>query len=135
MYLLKRIFNIIQADVNTFLDKLERRQATQKQNSNRRYNDWRKSFNGFRSSETRSNHNYSNSRNYNNNDKLVQYYANLEISYGSDLETVKKAWKDLVKKYHPDLHSNNPEKREIANNLTSKLNEAYREIEKSLNCK
>ena len=63
---------------------------------------------------------------------LAKYYANLEVTYGADLETVKKAWKRLVKKYHPDLHSNDPRKASIARELTQGLNEAYAELEKRL---
>lgn len=65
--------------------------------------------------------------------ELAGYYANLEIPYGSNLMTVKAAWKHLLKKYHPDLHSNDPEKRQIATVLTQKLNEAYHAIEKAIN--
>lgn len=62
--------------------------------------------------------------------KLAGYYANLEIPYGSDLETAKESWKRLLRKYHPDLHSNNPDRRQVAHELTQKLNKAYDEITK-----
>ena len=39
---------------------------------------------------------------------LARYYANLEIPYGSDLETVDRAWKRLLRKYHPDRHATDP---------------------------
>ena len=64
--------------------------------------------------------------------QLAQWYANLEIPYGSDLDTAKKAWRKLMKRYHPDLHGADPEKKAIANELTRKLTEAYRELEKRL---
>ena len=57
---------------------------------------------------------------------LARYYANLEIPVGSDRETIKTAWKTQLKKYHPDLHGSDPEKKQIAEELTRKLNEAYR---------
>ena len=63
---------------------------------------------------------------------LAGYYANLEVPYGSDIETVRQAWKRMVRKYHPDLHSRNPEKRRIANELTQGLNRAYEELAKQL---
>ena len=56
---------------------------------------------------------------------LARYYANLEIPVGSDKETIKTAWKTQLKKYHPDLHGSDPEKKKIAEELTRKLNEAY----------
>ena len=64
--------------------------------------------------------------------ELAGYYANLEIPYGSDLETARRAWRSLMKKYHPDLHSQNLQKREVANELTAELTKAYQEIERAL---
>ncbi len=63
---------------------------------------------------------------------LAQWYANLEVPYGSDLKTVKQAWRMLMKRYHPDLHSRDPKKKEIATELTQKLTEAYQGLEKRL---
>jgi DnaJ-domain-containing protein 1 len=64
--------------------------------------------------------------------RLAGYYANLEVPYGSDLETIRSAWKKLLKKYHPDLHGRDPEKKRIANELTAELTQAYQELEKAL---
>ena len=63
--------------------------------------------------------------------QLAGYYANLEIPFGSDLEIVRRAWKRQLKKYHPDLHAKNQEKRQLANELTAELTRAYREIERA----
>ena len=65
------------------------------------------------------------------NNDLAQYYANLEISFGSDLQAVKKAWKRMLKKYHPDLHSRDPGKQQTATRLTQGLTQAYNEIKKA----
>ena len=62
-------------------------------------------------------------------DPLAKYYANLEIPVGSDRETIKTAWKTQMKKYHPDLHGSDPEKKQIAEELTRQLNEAYRTLD------
>ena len=62
-------------------------------------------------------------------DSLARFYANLEIPVGSDRETIKTAWKTQLKKYHPDLHGSDPEKKQIAEELTRKLNEAYRTLD------
>lgn len=64
--------------------------------------------------------------------ELARYYANLEVPYGSDLATVRRAWKQLLRKYHPDLHSNDPEKVRIANELVQGLNQAYEALERRL---
>ena len=60
---------------------------------------------------------------------LAEYYANLEIPYGSDLATVRAAWRRMMKKYHPDLHARDPGKRRIADELTAGLTKAYNELE------
>ena len=39
-----------------------------------------------------------------------KYYKILELEYGSDFSSIKKAYKRLLKKYHPDLFQNKPEK-------------------------
>ena len=59
---------------------------------------------------------------------LAGYYANLEVPYGSDLATVRRAWKRLVRKYHPDIYSHDSEKRRIANELMQGLNRAYEKL-------
>jgi DnaJ like chaperone protein len=65
-------------------------------------------------------------------DPLAKYYANLEIPVGSDRATVKKAWKTQMKKYHPDLHCADPEKKRIAEELTLQLTEAHRILDTAL---
>ncbi len=67
----------------------------------------------------------------NTNDDLARYYANLEIPCGLDLQAVKKAWKRMLKKYHPDLHSRDPQKQQTATRLTQGLTKAYDEIKKA----
>lgn len=93
--------------------------------------DWEKTENSYQDAET--------DPPFVNRDQVDQqlagYYANLEIPYGSDLEVVRRAWKRQLKKYHPDLHANNPEKRQMANELTAGLTKAYEEIERVLSKK
>ncbi len=63
---------------------------------------------------------------------FTQYYANLEISPGSNRDAVKSAWKRMMKKYHPDLHESDPGKRKTADELTRRLTESYRILDKEL---
>jgi DnaJ-domain-containing protein 1 len=56
---------------------------------------------------------------------LRQYYANLESPYGSDLATVKKNYRRLMRKYHPDRHSGDPEREKLATELSQELTRAY----------
>ena len=67
--------------------------------------------------------------------KLAEYYANLEIPYGADLETARRAWKGLLKQCHPDLHASDPEKRQLANELSARLTQAYQGLERALKAK
>lgn len=63
---------------------------------------------------------------------LAGYYANLELPYGADLEAVRNAWKRLVRQYHPDLHSADAQKKQVANELVQGLNRAYEELSRHL---
>ena len=63
---------------------------------------------------------------------LAEYYANLEAPYASDLATVRRAWKRLLRKYHPDLHCSDPARQKIATELVKKLNHAYEQLRERL---
>ncbi len=65
-------------------------------------------------------------------DPLAEYYANLEIPVGSNRATIKKAWKTQMKKYHPDLHCADPEKKRIAEELTRQLTQAHHILDTAL---
>jgi curved DNA-binding protein CbpA len=59
-------------------------------------------------------------------------YAALEVPVGSNFETVRKSYRALMRKYHPDHHSESPEKQKTATELTQKLTDAYRVLERKL---
>ncbi len=59
-----------------------------------------------------------------------KYYRILELEYGSDFNSIKKAYKRLLKKYHPDLFQNKPEKLKSAQEVTRQINEAYTYFER-----
>jgi DnaJ-domain-containing protein 1 len=58
------------------------------------------------------------------------YYAALELPAGASFEEIKRAYKTLMKKYHPDRFHNEPQKKQFAEAVTQKLNEAYAYFEK-----
>lgn len=64
--------------------------------------------------------------------RLQSCYAMLEIPYGSSLEQSRSAWKRLLKKYHPDLFSSNPEKARIAEEISQELNLAFEDIRSAI---
>jgi DnaJ-domain-containing protein 1 len=63
---------------------------------------------------------------------LRKAYAALEVPQGSDFETVRKSYRRLMRKYHPDLHGGAPDKQRAATDLTQRLTEAYKTLEKQL---
>jgi DnaJ-domain-containing protein 1 len=65
-------------------------------------------------------------------DAIRKAYAALEVPAGSDFETVKKSYRRLMRKYHPDLHGGAPEKSRAATDLTQRLTQAYKTLEKHL---
>jgi len=64
--------------------------------------------------------------------RLAQYYAQLECPYGSDLTAVRKAYRSMMRKYHPDMHSGSPEKQRVATDLSQRLTAAYNELKRLL---
>lgn len=65
-------------------------------------------------------------------DEIRRAYAALEVPPGSDFETVRKSYRALMRKYHPDRHTSSPEKVKAATELAQKLTEAYKLLEKRL---
>jgi len=107
--MIKRIFKIAQAELNDLI---------RKNKFFENYVSSKKTINFQEQSEYKDT--------FSPSDPLAKYYANLEIPVGSDPAIIKNAWKKQLKKYHPDLHCSDPEKKMIAENLTRQLNEAYR---------
>ncbi len=62
-------------------------------------------------------------------DELRRAYAALEVPFGSDFATVRKSYRVLMRKYHPDRHASSPEKQKAATELAQKLSAAYQLIE------
>ena len=64
--------------------------------------------------------------------RLRELYAQLEVPYGASFDEVKKSFRRLMRKYHPDLHIGNPQKHKTATQLTMSLTQAYNELEQHL---
>ena len=65
-------------------------------------------------------------------DPITRAYASLEVKPGSDFDTVRKAYRGMMRKYHPDRHTSSPEKQKAANELAQKLTDAYKTLERHL---
>lgn len=64
--------------------------------------------------------------------EVARAYAALEVPAGSDFATVRKAYRTMMRKYHPDRHTATPDKQKAANEVAQRLTEAYKLLEKRL---
>ena len=56
---------------------------------------------------------------------MRQYYANLEVDMDADQATVKRSYRRLMRRYHPDRHSGDPEREKLATEISQELTRAY----------
>jgi hypothetical protein len=68
-------------------------------------------------------------------DKIAKHYKTLDLPYGADFAQVKAAYRKLMRKYHPDLHNQSPQKHKAATELTMQVTQAYNELEAHLSRK
>lgn len=64
--------------------------------------------------------------------RVQKAYAALEVPPGSDFETVRRSYRALMRKYHPDHHTESPEKQKAANDIAQGLTQAYKLLEQKL---
>ena len=56
----------------------------------------------------------------------IQYYANLELPVGTPFEEIKRQYRTLLQRYHPDRFATaTPEKQAAAKGIATQLNAAY----------
>jgi DnaJ-domain-containing protein 1 len=109
MSILKRLQGIISAEMSSHLNSKEKKYSDR---------------------EKRTDDQFSESQDFSKNDSPTssniedEYFANLELSPEASFEEIKKSYKNLLKKYHPDKYHND-ERSEYAEKITKKLNEAY----------
>jgi DnaJ-domain-containing protein 1 len=60
---------------------------------------------------------------------LAQDFAELGLSPGAPAEECKAAYKQLLKKHHPDRHAGHPGNMKKATEISARLNAAYDRIE------
>jgi DnaJ-domain-containing protein 1 len=61
--------------------------------------------------------------------KEASYFNALEVAPTASFTEIKASYKKLVKRYHPDLFNNHPQKRQYAETVTRQLNEAFQYFE------
>src|SRR6185312_8700623 len=57
--------------------------------------------------------------------QLAEWYRVLDLQPGADLAQIKTSYRQLMRKYHPDMHAGNPQKQKAANELSMRVTAAY----------
>lgn len=57
--------------------------------------------------------------------EIRQAYAALEIPLGSDRVAVRRGYRDMLRRYHPDLHQGDPDRLATATTLSQHIKEAH----------
>ena len=57
--------------------------------------------------------------------QVAEWYKVLDLQAGADLAQIKTAYRQLMRKYHPDMHASNPQKQKAANELSLRVTTAY----------
>jgi len=57
--------------------------------------------------------------------QLLEWYRVLDLQLGADMVQVKSSYRQLMRKYHPDMHAGNPQKQKAATELSMRVTTAY----------
>jgi DnaJ-domain-containing protein 1 len=58
--------------------------------------------------------------------QVAEWYRTLDLQPGADLSQIKTAYRQLMRKYHPDMHAGkDPAKQKAANELSLRVTSAY----------
>jgi DnaJ-domain-containing protein 1 len=57
--------------------------------------------------------------------QVAEWYRVLDLSAGADLAQIKSSYRQLMRKYHPDMHAGNPQKQKAATELSMRVTTAY----------
>ncbi len=60
---------------------------------------------------------------------MAVHYKVLDLPNGASRSEVKSAFRKLMRKYHPDMHTQSPKKHKAATELTMKVSAAYNALE------
>jgi len=65
--------------------------------------------------------------------QLAEWYRILDLGPTADMSQIKSAYRQLMRKYHPDMHMGNPSKQKAANELSLRVTSAYNGLVAHLN--
>jgi DnaJ-domain-containing protein 1 len=57
--------------------------------------------------------------------QIAEWYRVLDLSVGADMAQIKSSYRQLMRKYHPDMHAGNPHKQKAATELSMRVTAAY----------
>jgi DnaJ-domain-containing protein 1 len=57
--------------------------------------------------------------------QLAEWYKVLDLSPGAEMSQIKSSYRQLMRKYHPDMHAGNPAKQKAATELSMRVTAAY----------
>ncbi|MDB4961456.1 MAG: heat shock protein DnaJ domain protein [Myxococcales bacterium] len=57
--------------------------------------------------------------------KVADWYRILDLQVGADMAQIKTSYRQLMRKYHPDMHAGNPSKQKAATELSMRVTTAY----------
>lgn len=57
--------------------------------------------------------------------QVLEWYRVLDLQVGADMAQIKTSYRQLMRKYHPDMHAGNPSKQKAATELSMRVTTAY----------
>ena len=57
--------------------------------------------------------------------QLADWYRVLDLQPGAEMSQIKSSYRQLMRKYHPDMHAGNPQKQKAATELSMRVTAAY----------
>jgi DnaJ-domain-containing protein 1 len=56
---------------------------------------------------------------------VAEWYKVLDLEVGADMAQIKTSYRQMMRKYHPDMHAGNPSKQKAATELSMRVTTAY----------
>ena len=57
--------------------------------------------------------------------QVLDWYRVLDLQPGADMAQIKTAYRQMMRKYHPDMHAGSPQKQKAATELSMRVTTAY----------
>ena len=64
--------------------------------------------------------------------QLAEWYKVLDLQVGADMAAIKSSYRQMMRKYHPDMHAGNPQKQKAATELSMRVTNAYNGLRQHL---